>query len=39
MFTKRTTKRQEVVTSMDIVSEALVVSLSEKTGVGLAYMS
>lgn len=39
MFTKRTIKKQEVVTSVDTASEALAVSLSEKTGVDLAYMS
>ena len=39
MFTKRTIKKQEVVTSVDTASEALVVSLSEKAGVDLAYMS
>ena len=39
MFTKRTIKKQEVVTSVDTASEALAVSLSEKAGVDLAYMS
>ncbi len=39
MFTKRTTKKQEVVTSVDTASEALAVSLSEKAGVDLDYMS
>ena len=39
MFTKRTIKKQEVVTSVDTASEALAVSLSEKVGVDLAYMS
>ena len=39
MFSKRTIKKQEVVTSVDTASEALAVSLSEKVGVDLAYMS
>lgn len=39
MFTKRTIKKQEIVTSVDTASEALAVSLSEKAGVDLAYMS
>ena len=39
MFTKRTIKKQEAVTSVDTASEALAVSLSEKAGVDLAYMS
>ncbi len=39
MFTKRTIKKQEVVTSVDTASEALAVSLGEKAGVDLAYMS
>ena len=39
MFSKRTIKKQEVVTSVDTASEALAVSLSEKAGVDLAYMS
>lgn len=39
MFTKRTIKKQEVVMSVDTASEALAVSLSEKAGVDLAYMS
>lgn len=39
MFTKRTIKKQEVVTNVDTASEALAVSLSEKAGVDLAYMS
>ena len=39
MFTKRTIKKQEVVTSVDTASEALAVSLSEKAGIDLAYMS
>ena len=39
MFSKRTIKKQEVVTIVDTASEALAVSLSEKAGVDLAYMS
>ena len=39
MFSKRTIKKQEVVTSVDTASEALAVSLSEKAGVDLSYMS
>ena len=39
MFTKRTIKRAEVVTSVDTASEALAVSLSEKAGVDIPYMS
>ena len=39
MFTKRTIKRAEVVTSVDTASEALAVSLSEKARVDLPYMS
>ena len=39
MFTKRTIKKQEVVTSVDTASEALAVSLSEKAGIDLEYMS
>ena len=39
MFTKRTIKRAEVVTSVDTASEALAVSLSEKAGVDLGYMA
>ncbi len=39
MFSKRTIKRAEVVTSVDTASEALAVSLSEKAGVDLDYMS
>ena len=39
MFSKRTIKRAEVVTSVDTASEALAVSLSEKAGVDLSYMS
>ena len=36
MFTKRTIKKQEIVTSVDTASEALAVSLSEKAGRGLS---
>lgn len=39
MFSKRTIKKQEVVTSVDTASEALSVSLGEKAGVDLPYMS
>ena len=39
MFTKRTIKKAEVITSVDTASEALVVSLSEKAGVDLDYMA
>ncbi|MBR2895730.1 MAG: DEAD/DEAH box helicase family protein [Oscillospiraceae bacterium] len=39
MFTKRTIKPHEVVTSVDTASEALALSISEKARVDLAYMS
>ncbi len=39
MFSKRTIKRAEVVTSVDTASEALAVSLSEKARVDLDYMA
>lgn len=39
MFTKRTIKKAEVVTSVDTASEALAVSLSEKARVDLDYMA
>ena len=39
MFTKRTIKKAEVITSVDTASEALAVSLSEKAGVDLDYMA
>ena len=39
MFSKRTIKKAEVVTSMDTASEALAVSLGERARVDLAYMS
>ena len=38
MFTKRTIKKAEVVTSVDTASEALAVSLGEKAKVDLVYM-
>ena len=38
MFTKRTIKRQETVTSVDTPSEALAVSMSEKACVDIKYM-
>ena len=39
MFSKRTIKKAEVVTSVDTASEALAVSLGEKARVDLDYMS
>jgi len=39
MFTKRTIKRAEVVTSVDTAIEALAVSLSEKAKVDIPYMT
>ena len=39
MFTKRTIKKAEVITSVDTASEALAVSLSEKAGVDPDYMA
>ncbi len=39
MFTKRTIKKAEVVTSVDTASEALAVSLSEKAKIDLDYMA
>ena len=39
MFTKRTIKKAEVVTSVDTASEALAVSLSEKARIDLDYMA
>ena len=39
MFTKRTIKKAEVVTSVDTSTEALAVSLSEKARVDLGYMA
>ncbi len=39
MFTKRTIKPHEVVTSVDTASEALALSISEKAGVDMEYMS
>ena len=38
MFSKRTIKKTEVVTSVDTASEALAVSLSEKAAIDFAYM-
>ncbi len=35
MFTKRTIKKAEAVTSVDTAAEALAVSLSEKAGVDI----
>ncbi len=39
MFSKRTIKKAEVVTSVDTASEALAVSLGEKARIDLGYMS
>ena len=39
MFTKRTIKKAEAVTSVDTAAEALAVSLSEKAKVDLGYMA
>lgn len=39
MFSRRTIKKQEVVTSVDTASEALAVSLGEKAKIDLPYMS
>ena len=39
MFTKRTIKPREVVTSVDTAAEALAVSIAEKARVDMAYMS
>lgn len=39
MFTKRTIKAHEVVTSVDTASEALALSISEKACVDMEYMS
>ncbi len=39
MFSKRTIKRAEVVTSVDTATEALAVSLNEKAKVDIAYMA
>lgn len=38
MFSKRTIRRAEAVTSVDTAAEALAVSLSEKAGIDLPYM-
>lgn len=39
MFSKRTIKKQEIVTSVDTASEALAVSLSEKAKVDVPFMA
>ena len=39
IFTKRTIRRAETVTSVNTASEALAVSIGERAGVDLAYMS
>lgn len=39
MFTKRTIKQKQIVTSVDTASEALVLSLSEKARVDIPYMT
>ena len=39
MFTRRTIKPHEVVTSVDTAAEALALSISEKAGVDMRYMS
>ena len=39
MFTRRTIKKAEVVTSVDTASEALAVSLAEKAAIDFEYMS
>ncbi|BFL15458.1 hypothetical protein K190097F3_09590 [Enterocloster clostridioformis] len=39
IFTKRTIRRAETVTSVDTASEALAVSIGERTGVDLSYMA
>ena len=39
MFTRRTIKPHEVVTSVDTASEALALSISERASVDMAYMS
>ena len=39
MFTKRTIKKAEVVTSVDTASEALAISLAEKAAIDFEYMS
>ena len=39
IFTKRTIRRAETVTSVDTASEALVVSIGERAGVDLSYMA
>ena len=39
MFTKRTIQQRNIVTSVDTASEALAVSIAERAGVDLSYMS
>ncbi len=39
IFTKRTIRRAEMVTSVDTASEALAVSIGERAGVDLSYMA
>ena len=39
LFTKRTIKQAQVVTSVDTASEALAVSIAEKAGVDMSYMA
>ncbi len=39
IFTKRTIRRAETVTSVDTASEALAVSIGERAGIDLSYMS
>ena len=39
IFTKRTIRKAEAVTSVDTASEALAVSIGEKAGIDLAYMA
>lgn len=39
MFSKRTIKKHEAVTSVDTASEALAVSIAEKAGVDMPYMA
>ena len=39
IFTKRTIRRAETVTSVDTASEALAVSIGERAGVDLSYMA
>ncbi|MGN0962956.1 MAG: SNF2-related protein, partial [Clostridia bacterium] len=39
MFTKRTIRRKEIITSVETASEALALSISEKATVDMAYMT